>query len=206
MDGKKLWMDWAVELQSLAQAGLFYGRDKYDRERYRRIREIAAEIAAHQSDMPLEKVKEVFCCESGYQTPKLDTRAAIIRDGRILLVREENGLWSLPGGWADVDISLGENVVKEAREEAGVEVRPTLVVAIQDRERHNRPPSLQKVCKVFVLCDLLGGEFRENLETTGSGWFAPDELPEMDCGRNTPEQVRLCFEASRADHWRTILE
>ena len=97
MDTNEKWLQWAVELQSLAQAGLTYGRDVYDKERYERIREISAEIVAHMSEFPLEKVKDLFCNESGYQTPKLDTRAAIFEDGKILLVRENNGKWSLPG-------------------------------------------------------------------------------------------------------------
>ena len=116
------WLNWAVELQSLAQAGLTYGKDVYDLERYERIREISAEIMAHMSDLPLETVKGLFCNESGYQTPKLDTRAAIFQDGKILLVRENNGKWSLPGGWCDVNVSVGENTVKEVREEAGLHV------------------------------------------------------------------------------------
>ena len=97
------WLNWAVELQSLAQAGLTYGKDVYDRERYERIREIAAEMVAHRTDIPLEKVKGLFCNETGYQTPKLDTRAAIFRDGRILLVQERDGRWALPGGWVEVN-------------------------------------------------------------------------------------------------------
>ena len=112
------WLDWAVELQALAQAGLYYTENPFDQERYTRIREIAAEMLAFQSELPLEKVKNIFCCETGYQTPKLDTRAAIFQEERILLVRELDGRWSLPGGWVDVNCSVGENVVKEVKEEA----------------------------------------------------------------------------------------
>ncbi len=200
------WLDWAVELQALAQAGLYYGRDKYDRERYQRVRDIAAEMVACQGELPLEKVKDIFCCETGYQTPKLDTRAAIFQDGKILLVREGDGLWSLPGGWVDVDVSVGENVVKEVKEEAGLDVRAELVIAVQDRERHNPKIYAYKVCKIFVLCTLLGGQFEENLETTASGWFGPDGLPPLALEKNTPEQVRMCFEASQSENWKTILE
>ena len=84
------WLQWAVELQSLAQAGLTYGKDVYDKERYTRIREISAEIMSQLSDIPVEKMKGLFCNESGYQTPKVDTRAAIFREGKILLVHENN--------------------------------------------------------------------------------------------------------------------
>ncbi len=113
MDQREQWLAWAVELQSLAQAGLHYGKDPFDLERYERIRSIAAEMVSLQGEIPLDKVKDLFCCETGYQTPKLDTRAAIFQNGKILLVRESSGLWSLPGGWVDVDISVKENVIKE---------------------------------------------------------------------------------------------
>ena len=101
MNRNEKWLQWAIELQSLAQAGLTYGKDIYDRERYERVREISAEILSHMSELPTETVKNLFCNETGYQTPKLDTRAAIFKDERILLVRENNGKWSLPGGWCD---------------------------------------------------------------------------------------------------------
>lgn len=90
---KDIWLDWAIELQSLAQAGLTYGKDKFDLERYERIREISAEIIANKSGLDSEKVKTLFCNEIGYQTPKIDTRAAIFKEDKILLVKENNGTW-----------------------------------------------------------------------------------------------------------------
>ena len=110
---EKIWIDWIIELQSLAQAGLAYGKDVYDQERYERIREITAEMMSHITDVPVEKVKTLFCNETGYQTPKIDTRAAIFKDDKILLVHENNGKWSLPGGWCDVNVSVGENTINE---------------------------------------------------------------------------------------------
>lgn len=206
MAQREQWLAWAMELQALAQAGLFYGRDKYDLERYRRIREISAEMAAHQTGMPLDRITDLFCNETGYQTPKLDTRAAIFQGERILLVQEEDGRWALPGGWADVDISLGENTVKEVREEAGLEVIPELVIALQDHQRHNEPPSPYGICKVFVLCSLLGGSFQPNLETLDSRYFSLDELPELSTGKTTAEQIRMCFDAYHAEHWKTLID
>ena len=115
MDKNEKWLKWAVELQSLAQAGLHYGKDRFDLERYERIRDIAAEMISYKTEIPVEKVKDLFCNETGYQTPKLDTRAAIFQEDKILLVQENNGTWSMPGGWVDVDVSVGENVVKSER-------------------------------------------------------------------------------------------
>ena len=134
-------------------------------------------MISYKTEIPVEKVKDLFCNETGYQTPKLDTRAAIFQDDKILLVQENNGTWSMPGGWVDVDVSVGENVVKEVKEEAGLDVTADLVIAIQDREKHNLPIYAYKVCKVFVLCSVKGGSFEKNIETVGSRYFGMDELP-----------------------------
>lgn len=206
MDKNEKWLQWAVKLQSIAQAGLYYGKDKFDLERYEQIRDIAAEMISYKSEIPVEKVKDLFCNEIGYQTPKLDTRAAVFQEGKILLVQEEDGRWSLPGGWADVDISVGENTVKEVKEEAGLDVVPKLVIALQDRNRHNSPPSAFGICKVFVLCELLGGSFQPNLETLDSGWFGLDELPELSTEKTTEAQIGMCFDACLADGWVTQLD
>lgn len=203
MERNETWLQWAVELQSLAQAGLFYSKDVYDQERFQRIREIAAEMVSCKSGLSMEQVTDLFCCETGYQTPKLDTRAAIFQDGKILLVQENNGLWSLPGGWVDVDLSVLENTVKEVKEEAGLDVTAHRIIAVQDREKHNRPVYAYKICKIFVLCSLVGGCFVENSETVASGWFGPDELPALDESKNNEEQVRMCFDACHAEHWET---
>lgn len=201
------WIQWAIELQSLAQAGLTYGRDVYDRERYERIREISSEMMSKLSEVPLETVKGLFCNETGYQTPKLDTRAAIFQDGKILLVCENDGTWSLPGGWCDVNVSVGENTVKEVREESGLDVEAVSIIAVQDRARHNLPLYAYGVCKVFVLCSLVGGCFRENSETTGFAYFAEDELPRLATPKNTREQIQMCFAAYWAgDRWKTLFD
>lgn len=191
------WLDWAIELQSLAQAGLTYCKDPFDRERYERIREITAEMLSDKTDVPVEKVKELFCNETGYQTPKIDTRAAIFRDGKILLVRENNGKWSLPGGWCDVNVSVGENAVKEVSEEAGLDVTADRIIAVLDRAKHNLPVYPYGVCKIFVRCSVIGGSFKENTETTGFDWFDEENLPELAEEKNNAEQIKMCFEAYR---------
>ena len=206
MKRNERWLDWAVELQSLAQAGLAYGKDPYDRERYARIREISAEILAHMAEIPLEKVRDLFCNEAGYQTPKLDTRAAIFQGDKILLVRENNGTWSLPGGWCDVNVSVAENTVKEVREEAGLEVTADRIIAVQDWKRHNARNHAYGVCKVFFLCSVTGGRFEPNIETTESRCFALDELPELAEEKNTQEQIKMCFAARAAEHWTTLFD
>ena len=201
MNKNEKWLEWAIELQSLAQAGLTYGKDVYDRERYERIRDISAEILSYKTDISVEKVKNLFCNEIGYQTPKLDTRAAVFEHEKILLVKENNGKWSLPGGWVDVNLSVKENTVKEVKEESGLDVTADRIIAIQDRDRHNLPAYAYGVCKIFVLCSVLGGEFEKNIETTEFRYFNKAELPELATEKNTKEQIGMCFNAYYNKNW-----
>ena len=195
-------VEWAKELQSLAQAGLFYGKDIYDRERYQRIREIATEMMACRTGIPTETITDLFCGDVGYQTPKIDTRAAIFREGKILLVCEK-GKWSLPGGWCEYNLSPAENTVKETREEAGLDVIVKSVIAVQDRDRHNLPPYAYGIVKVFFECESVGGAFIPNNETSGSAFFSLDELPPLAEEKCTQEQIEMCFRAHKDEYWKT---
>lgn len=193
METNEKWLQWAVELQSLAQAGLFYCKDQYELERYERIREIAAEMVSFQSEIPLEKVKDLFCSDVGYQTPKIDTRAAIFKEGKILLVHEANGTWALPGGWVDVNVSVEENTIKEVKEEAGLDVIVKRIIAVQDREKHNLPIYAYKVCKIFMQCEVVGGAFVSNIETTGLTILALTNCPVLQRKKITESRLRCVF-------------
>lgn len=197
--------DLAIELQSLAQAGLYYGHDVFDRERYTRVREIAAELMGMRTDLPEETLKELFCADYGYQTPKVDTRAVIFRDGKLLLVRESDGKWSIPGGWCEVTMSPAESCVKEAREECGREVRVVDVLAVENRDYHNPPKYAYGIVKIFYLCEELGGQFVENIETSDCAYFAEDEIPPLSEHRCSADQVKMCFDAMRAGEKRKVV-
>lgn len=204
MNHDNQWLEWAKELQDLSQCALAYCKDKFDIERFRRIREISAEMAAAVVDMPVETVRGMFCAGTGYQTARLETRAAVIRDGKILLVQEARGKWALPGGWQDYNQTVRENTVKEVFEEAGMSVAPTRLIALHDYHKHNeskvRFPYC--ICKVFVLCDYVSGEFAPNIETLDSGFFAPDEIPQaLATGKTTREQIEMCFQAAADPNW-----
>ena len=122
-------------------------------------------------------------------------------------MQEKDGRWSLPGGWCDVNVSVGENTVKEVKEESGLDVVTERVIAIQDRAKHNLPVYAYGVCKVFVLCSVTGGQFRENSETLGYQYFAREHLPALALEKNNEEQIELCFQAYHAkENWKTILE
>lgn len=201
------WLNWAVELQFIAQAGLTYSKNNFDKERFKRIREISAEIMSAKSGLTLEKVNDLFCNETGYQTPKIETRAAIFKDNKILLVKESSsGEWSLPGGWVDVNQSVRTNVIKEVKEEAGLDVIAERLIAIQDRNKHNVPSYAYGVCKIFILCDIIGGKFESNIETCDSSFFNIEDLPTLSVERNTKKQIEICFEAYYDKNWNILFD
>jgi ADP-ribose pyrophosphatase YjhB (NUDIX family) len=201
------WLSWAKQLQSIAQAGLTYSKDKYDIERFQQIRDLSAEILNKYTEIGNEKIKNLFCNETGYQTPKVDIRGAVFKDDKILLVKEStDGCWSLPGGWAEINLSIKENIVKELQEESGLNVVPRRLIAVLDRSKHNHPVSAYGMYKVFVLCDLIDGEFEKNMETEESGFFSLADLPPLSAERITREQIAMCFEANGDDNFLTIFD
>lgn len=193
------WLQWTRRLQSAAQAGLTHARDPYDLERYRDVRRVAAEIAAAGSEGDVDAILAFFASERGYPTPKVDVRAAVIVDERILLVKERDDRgWALPGGWADVGESAGEAAVRETREEAGVEVRPEKVIALYERERRGHPPHPEFSYKIFFACRVWGvPRPRRGPETLDAAFFARDALPPLSAARVTPQEIALAFTHDR---------
>lgn len=201
------WLDFAIRIQSIAQAGLQYGKDKYDIERYEELRKISAEMISAKTDIPLDKVYDLFCNETGYQTPKIDTRAAVFVDGKILLVHENNGTWALPGGWCDVDQSVTSNTVKEVKEETGFTVSAEKLIAVQDWRKHNVTNYAYGVIKIFVLCKYESGSFESNIETTEIAFYNKNEIPEnLAVEKCTKEQIMLCFDAFENPDFITLFD
>ena len=203
-----VWKKWAQELQFLAQCSLAYSKDKFDRERSERIRDIACEMLSYKYDLPIEKIKMDFASEIGYQTPKVETRAAIIKDDKILLVKEQlDGKWALPGGYQDVNVSIRENVIKEASEEAGAVVQPLKVIAVLDYNRHHHVNFPLGMVKIFVLCEYINHSFNENTETLGAEFYSLDDLPELSLTRTTKKQLEMCFECYKdPENWDAIFD
>lgn len=203
---KYKWIETAQRLQAIAQAGLEFCHTDYDRDRYRQIREISVEIIEKYSEYEHQEVVDLFASATGYPTPKVDVRAAVFRDNKILMVKEKiDGRWSLPGGWADQHLSLSENIVKESFEEAGVEVIPGKIIAILDRNKRNFPPIPHGCYKIMVECIYEGGSFSKNTETSDAGFFSLDDLPPLSEERTTREQLEMCFEARSSD-WKVLFD
>ena len=186
------WLTFLQTLQSISQAGLAYPGDPYDKERFTQLRQLTAEAMAHISELPVERIHTLFCNETGFQTPKIDTRAVILNENNeILLVREGDlARWSLPGGWCEVTLSPADNTIKEAAEEAGLEVKIQRLLMTQWYANHNTPASAYGCVKFFYHCIALGGQFQPNLETSEARYFPIDALPPLWENRNTAEQLR----------------
>jgi ADP-ribose pyrophosphatase YjhB (NUDIX family) len=180
---------------------LTFSEDAFDRLRYERIRELAAALVADGSDGDAAKVLDLFQLDAGYATPKVDVRGAAFRDGRVLMVREvSDGGWTLPGGWADVNQTAAECVVREIAEESGFEARALKLAAVHDYRKRNRLRHIDSIYKMFFICELVGGTARPSHETSEIAFFSRGELPTLSVGRTTAEQLELMFRhAERPD-------
>ncbi|MEH7356717.1 NUDIX hydrolase [Neobacillus drentensis] len=188
------WLEWAKQLQSIAQTGLAYSKDVYDLERFELIRNISVEILSQQTKLDKTVIKDLFASETGYATPKVDIRAVIFKDKKILMVKENtDGKWSLPGGWGDIGLTPSEVAVKEVKEESGFNVKATKLLAVLDKKCHPHPPSPYHVYKMFIQCEIIGGQAKEGIETSEVEFFAENELPPLSIARNTKSQIEMAF-------------
>jgi len=204
---KEKWLEWASRLQSIAQAGLTFGENQYDIDRYQQIRTLSVEIIHEYTGISNEKIRDLFASGTGYQTPKVDIRASVFLSDKILMVREKiDGAWSLPGGWADVNTSVSESAVRECLEEAGAKVIPRRVIAIHQADKHIDFSYPYTIYKIFVECELIESNFSANTETLAADFFAIDSLPHLSNERNTREQIELCFEAKKHELFETIFD
>ncbi len=199
------WLEWARELQAIAQNGLTYCDNHFDIERYHAIQKISAEIFSLHTELPVEKMTEILLREKGYQTPKIDVRGVVFRDNKILLVKEVmDGCWTLPGGWADPNMTPTQNVEREVWEESGFEVKATKLLAFYDRDKQGHyPPFPFHIYKAFFLCELTGGKATLSNETNGVEFFAEDQIPKLSESRVLPHQINKFFRAYKENNWVT---
>ena len=189
------WLIIARELRAIAQTGLAFNMDRFDRQRYERVRELAASMLAQGSGEHFDVIIEILREGWGYTTPKVDVRGAAFVDGRVLMVREiSDGCWTLPGGWADVNQSAAECVVREIAEESGFEAKARKLAAVRDYQRSGHPPrNVDSIYKMFFICEITGGAARPSEETSEVAFFARDALPALSLGRTTAAQIDRMF-------------
>jgi ADP-ribose pyrophosphatase YjhB (NUDIX family) len=189
------WLSIAREVRAIAQTGLAFNADGFDHQRYQRLRELAALLMAQGSATEHESILELLRQEKGYATPKVDVRGAAFQDGRVLMVREiSDGKWTLPGGWADVNQTAGECVVREIAEESGFTARALKLAAVYDYQKRNPSPHIDSIYKMFFICEIVGGAASASNETSEVAFFPRNELPPLSLGRTTAAQIDRMFE------------
>jgi len=188
-------LEWAREVQAIAQNGLAFTRDPFDRERYTRLAELVAQLLAAELALPLGEARALWETERGYATPKVDVRGGVFAGERVLLVRERSdGRWTLPGGWVDVNDAPSEAVAREIYEESGYRARAVKLAALIDKNRHPHPPGVHHIYKLFFLCELEGGSPATGIETDAVEFFPVRALPELSTGRVLATQIERLYQ------------
>jgi ADP-ribose pyrophosphatase YjhB (NUDIX family) len=193
------WLQWAREIQALAQTGLHYAQNPFEEARAKRLIEIAAEIIGEHSHLDEEQALAAFQSQPGYVTPKVDVRAAVFRQDRLLFVREAmDDAWTFPGGWADVGEPPALAIEREVAEEAGLAVRAERIIGVYDANRIPDALTLFHAYKILFLCQLVSGELSTSVETSESGFFPVDSLPQpLSRYRTTPRHIEDAIAAYR---------
>jgi ADP-ribose pyrophosphatase YjhB (NUDIX family) len=191
-------LEWARQVQAVAQNGLAFTHDPFDRQRYAQLSELVAQLLASHLQLPASEARALWDTERGYATPKVDVRGGIFQEERVLLVRERSdGRWTLPGGWVDVNDAPSVAVEREIREESGYQARAVKLAALLDKNRHPHPPGIHHIFKLFFVCELTGGSPAASDETDGVDFFPLSALPELSLGRVLPAQIERLYQ-----HWR----
>jgi len=184
------WLEIAREIQQLSQTGLAFAVTDYEKKRYERLTEITAEIVEHHTNLEKESLKKVLMEHPGYATPKIDVRAAVIKDGKILLVQEAtDNCWAMPGGWADVGDIPSEVAIRECKEESGYNVKPVKVIGVFDANRNGRPLEFFHAFKIIFLCELINGEAKTSDETIDVNFFDFNNLPLLSLNRTNKKHL-----------------
>jgi ADP-ribose pyrophosphatase YjhB (NUDIX family) len=206
MNDSAEWIAILNKITGLAQSGLYYSKDVYDKERYEQLIDYVQRLMQLKEIDTQDFIPNVLQ-DVGYATPKMDVRAVVFKDQKLLLAKEtQDGLWSIPGGWADVGFSAAENAEKEVLEETGIKVKATKLLAMTDRRKHTHPPMFLHVYKAFFWCEILGGELTPSIETPEVGFFGRNELPPISTARVTDDQIQQFFDYLEAIPEKTAFD
>lgn len=200
MNLEKKVLKWISEIQAIAQSGLAYTPNPFDKERFLRLRDLAAEMAADYSGTDAGDIKQWFSLEKGYATPKIDVRTFTLKDDKVLLVREKiDDLWTLPGGWIDINESPSESAIRETEEESGYRIRIIRLLALWDKLKHDHPPQWPHAYKCFFHGEIIDGAPKENLEISEIAFFALNQLPPLSVNRVTEKQLVRLYDLVKTD-------
>ncbi|MEM0951264.1 MAG: NUDIX hydrolase [Cyanobacteria bacterium P01_H01_bin.74] len=191
---KHPWLEWIKQVHAIAHWGLTYAKDPFDLERYEALQSLSVAMMADFTTLDKSRITTLFDNEPGYVTPKVDVRGVVFKDRQLLMIRENlDGLWTIPGGWADIGLSPRQVVVKEVQEEAGLNVEAGKLLAVLDKQFYRHPVSAFHIYKIFIQCHITGGELATGLESTDVGFFSLDNLPPLSSNRITQQQIELLF-------------
>ncbi len=189
------WLTIAKKINSIAQTGLAFTKDKFDKERYNELLDLSIQILKNITEIDSQKLKFVFNRDIGYQTPKVGIRAVVFKDEKILLVKERmDNKWCMPGGYADTGMTPGEIAVNEVKEESGYDVRPIRILGLIDYNKHQERPFPFDLYQLFMECEITGGEATAGIETSEVGFFDINNLPELSVRRVTKDQILKMYE------------
>lgn len=195
-------------LKNIADIGLLYAHDEYNRERYTELHAISLKLMSQLTDTPLSKMTDFYAPITDYPTPKVDIRALVLNnDNQILLAQERSdGRWSLPGGWADIGLSAREVAVKEVLEETGLTVSPTRLLAVFDKKCHPHPPQAYYVYKFVILCQYISGDLRPAHDILDARFFDITDLPPLSENRILKSQIDLVFQKAQTNDLETYFD
>ena len=201
------WLEWAREIQQLAQTGLAFATNEYEKKRYTRLIEIVSEMLSAQTNLEYDSTFKALINHPGYATPKIDVRAAVIQNNKILLVQEcSDKKWAMPGGWADVGDIPSEVAIRETYEESGFQVKPFKVIGIYDANRLGGHLELFHAFKIVFLCELIGGEPKTSDETVDVKFFELDNLPPLSLNRTNQKHIDEIILHIKSENRKTFFD
>lgn len=201
------YFDFLKRVQALAKTGIIYSDNPYDLDRYTEINKLCLEMLANISNYSIGKIENLLMDDMTYPTPKVDVRGVVFKDNKILMVQEEiDSCWSIPGGWADIGFTASETAEKEVFEESGYITKTKKLIAVFDKKNHSHPPSVYSIYKIFILCEITGGEQKNGYETKNVAFFGLNELPELSLPRITEGQIKIMFEFLKNPEKQTVFD
>jgi len=203
------WLVFAKRLHALSSTGIHFTKDEFDKERYEEIQSIAAQMMSLIGEIPIQRIHDLVTTHSkGYVTPKIDVRGAVFLEDKLLLVREKSdGLWTLPGGFADVGLSAAQNIAKEIEEEAGIKTSARMLYQIRHKSKGAYDPDIRDFYKLFFVCEQLDeGGPSAGVETDEARYFDQSDLPPLSTGRVSEHDIELAWQFNRQEAYITAFD